>query len=100
MIIRNIKNDFANINKQCAPSKKYNQNSCFTYSAVKKICKRYNQFYNDKINIEKPKDELIEILSKKLSDKCSDQVCWLRLDFIKNIKDDDILKNTFKHEIF
>jgi hypothetical protein len=81
---------------KCAPSKKYINGSCFSYDSLKKIAYKYNINNNDNININLPKTKLVEILNNKLNDRCSNQVCWLKLDFLKELKDDDINNNTFR----
>lgn len=81
---------------KCAPSKKYDNGSCFTYEALIKIAKKYNEKNKDKIDISLPKEELVKILSNKLSNQCSEQTCWLRLDVVKELKNEDITDNTFR----
>jgi hypothetical protein len=85
-----------NKNKKCAPSKKYKDGSCFTHNALKKIAMNYNLKGSNKININQEKEHLVKELEKRLQDKCNDQVCWLRLDIIKEIDNEDILNNTFR----
>lgn len=87
-----------NSDKRCAPSKKYTDGSCFSYESLIKIAKKYNEKYNDKIDVSLSKDQLVEILNNKLSNKCSEQTCWLRLSFVKELENDDILENTFRPE--
>lgn len=81
---------------KCAPSKKYTNGSCFTIDALQKIAQSYNQRSSDKIDVTLSKEKLVEVLDKKLSEKCSDQICWLRLDVVKQLEDDDIDDNTFR----
>lgn len=81
---------------KCAPSKKYTDGSCFTFDSLKKIAESYNQRNNKKIDINLTKEKLVEELKTKLSDKCSDQTCWLRLDFVKQLDNEDIEENTFR----
>jgi len=83
---------------KCAPSKKYTNGSCFTHKALKQIATKYNnrQGVRNKININGSKDELVNELETRLADKCSDQTCWLRLDFVKAIDDEEIHDDTFK----
>jgi hypothetical protein len=63
-----------------------------------KIAKKYNEKYDEKIDITLSKEELVEILNNKLSNKCSEQTCWLRLSFVKELENEDILENTFRPE--
>jgi hypothetical protein len=45
---------------------------------------------------------MVKELEKKLSNKCDNQTCWLRLDIIQQLEDEaikeDIIKNTFRPE--
>ena len=82
--------------KKCAPSKKYENGSCFTLESLKKIAEKYNEDNDDKIDLNISKEKLIDILNKKLSNVCSEQTCWLKLNIIKELEDDDINYNTFK----
>jgi hypothetical protein len=81
---------------KCAPSKKYTNGSCFTLDSLKKIADSYNQRNDNKIDLNLSKDKLVDELETKLSDKCSDQICWLRLDVVKQLDDEDIEENTFR----
>jgi hypothetical protein len=89
--------------KKCAPSKKFSDGSCFTYDILQSIAKKYNEKYNDNINLKLPKSELVKILEDKLNtSKCNNQTCWLKTDLIKEFKlldeeiYDDIYNNTFR----
>lgn len=83
--------------KKCAPSKSFKDGSCFSDISLKKIVKSYNKRNNlKKIDINLPRNKLINELENKLADKCSEQTCWLRLDFVKAIEDEEIKKNTFR----
>ena len=83
---------------KCAPSKKYTDGSCFTIDVLKKIAFNYNNNNKNKnkINLNLTKAELVEELEKHLEDKCSDQTCWIRLDIVKELQNQDIINNTFK----
>jgi hypothetical protein len=81
---------------KCAPSKKYTDGSCFTIDSLKKIAENYNKRNTEKININLSKEKLIKELETKLADKCSEQTCWLKLDLVKQIDDEDIQVNTFR----
>jgi len=91
-----------NNNKKCAPTKNYNESSCFTLDQLKKMAKSYNNFIDNnelkgnKINISDNKRSLVKQLTKNLENKCKDQICWLKQKFIKVLKDEDIFKNTFR----
>jgi len=81
---------------KCAPSKTYSDGSCLTEKSLKKITENYNKKNKDKINPNLEKKQLVKILEEKLSDKCSEQTCWLRLDFVKELENNDILHDTFR----
>jgi hypothetical protein len=84
--------------KRCAPSKKYENNSCFSLDSLKIIANEYNKTNQDKINISNNKKELVNQLKDKFSSSCSTQTCWLRTNIVKNIENDEIHKNTFRPE--
>jgi len=89
----NNKNNIADT--RCAPNVKFEEGSCFTLEALKKIAVAFNsqgKNKNNKIPISDDKHELLSQLSKKLSD-C--QSCWLRMELVKNI-DDDTINDTFR----
>ena len=91
------KNSNEIINRKCAPSKKYIDGSCLSEQSIRKIVKAYNNKNKDRIDISLPKKALLDKLNEKLSDQCSHQVCWLRLEFIKELYDNDI-NNSFRPE--
>jgi hypothetical protein len=84
------------MNKKCAPSKKFKDGSCFTHNALKKIAENYNKRSKQKINTNQSKEYIVKELENKLKDKCNNQVCWLKLDIVKEIDNEDILVNTFR----
>ena len=90
------------IDKKCAPSKIYKDGSCLTLKSLKLIIESYNKKNKDKIKISDNKLEMVKELEKKLSNKCNDQTCWLRLDIIQQIENEkikkDILEYTFRPE--
>jgi len=85
---------------KCAPSKKYTDGSCFTLKSLKKIAEAYNRFIgadsNDIIKIINSKVELVKQLNDKITDCGDDQLCWLDIKWIKEIKDSDLHNNTFR----
>jgi len=88
-----------NKNDKCAPSKKFIDESCFTLESLKLIASKYNeQNKTNKINITNNKKQLVSDLTNVFSKNCSTQSCWLRLDIVKNINNEDILENTFRPE--
>lgn len=82
--------------KKCAPSKKYKDGSCFTIDSLIKMVNSYNKNNPDNIiDIKHDRKYLLKQLTSRLENVCRDQLCWIRQDFVKNLKDDDILYNTF-----
>ncbi len=81
---------------KCAPGKKYTDGSCFSTESLKKIAESYNNKNKTKIDVNASRSELIKHLNSKLSDKCSEQTCWLRLDIVKALENEDIENNTFR----
>ena len=92
------------IDEKCAPSKKFEKGSCLTLDSLKLIIVSYNNKSKDidKIKISDNKEDMVKQLEKKLSNKCDTQTCWLRLDIIQQLEDEqikeDILTNTFRPE--
>ena len=84
------------MDEKCAPSKKFKDGSCFSLKSLQIIAENYNKSAKEKISISDNKEKLVETLEKKLQDKCNDQTCWLRLDFVKAIENPEILENTFR----
>jgi hypothetical protein len=90
------------MDEKCAPSKTFKDGSCLTLKSLKVIAENYNKTNKNKLEIFDDKAKMVEQLEKKLSDKCNDQTCWLRLDIVKQIENEnikeDILENTFRPE--
>ena len=84
--------------KRCAPSKKYENGSCFSIESLKVIANKYNENNDDKIKISDNKKELVSNLEEKMSSNCSTQTCWLRTKLLKDIENEEITKNTFRPE--
>ena len=84
--------------KRCAPGKDYKNGSCFTVDNLYKIAQAYNSNFKDKIILKKDKKFLLKELNNKLQKVCNNQQCWLKLKFIKDINDQNLLKNTFRPE--
>ena len=88
--------------KKCAPNKIYSNGSCFTLDDLKSMANSYNSFIdknqlNDqKININDDKRHLVISLTNRLNDRCKDQLCWLKQKFVKDLKNEDLFKNTFR----
>jgi len=84
--------------KRCAPSKKYENGSCFTIESLKIIANKYNKENSDKIKISDNKKDLLKQIGEKLSSSCSTQTCWLKTNLVKDIDNEDISKYTFRPE--
>jgi hypothetical protein len=87
------------MNHQCAPSKKQIDNSCYDLESLVKIANAYNgeNKNKNKIIIKYDKKYLVSELEKNLSPVCDkNHMCWMDLDFVKNLKDDNIMYNTFR----
>lgn len=90
------------IDKKCAPSKKFKDKSCFSHTSLKKIADSYNKRYKTNISLDLSKKELVQELDKKFANQCDEQTCWLKLDVVRALKDtnkevyDDIKNHTFR----
>ena len=80
------------IDEKCAPSKHFSDGSCLTLNSLKLIIASYNKKNKecDKIIISNNKKEMVKQLEEKLSNKCDNQTCWLRLDIIKQLKNEQL----------
>jgi hypothetical protein len=82
---------------KCAPSKKFENGSCFTIESLKLIANEYNKTHKKNlIEINDDKENMVNQISKAFSKSCSSQTCWLRTEILKNIDNDEIHKNTFR----
>lgn len=86
---------------KCAPSKKYSDGSCFTIESLLKIAHAYNKYVGTNafkyISTENvTKKELVNDLTKAITECSGDQLCWLNQKWIADIVDNDIHKNTFR----
>ena len=84
------------LDKRCAPTKNYEEGSCFDISSLKQIALKYNEENKDKIKISDNKTNLINQLENKFLKSCSDQRCWLGLDTVKSLNNEEIINNTFR----
>ncbi len=87
-----------NVLQKCAPGKKYLDGSCFTMDQLIKIANAYNNnFKNHKVEIFSNKRKFVKELINKISKNydCDNEICWLDINFIKNI-DSDIRNFTFR----
>jgi len=80
----------------CAPGKKDVGKTCFTINSLRKIAKAYNENRAsspaDKIKFASStsKDQLWHLIREKLSDQCETEWCWLDIDFVKQMNDDEL----------
>jgi len=92
----------SNEDKKCAPSKTYSNGSCFTLNDLKNMANSFNNFVDknqldgEKITINNDKRHLVLSLTDRLSDRCKDQLCWLKQKFVKELKNEDLFNNTFR----
>lgn len=85
-------------NKYCAPPRKNEKYTCFTKKSLKKIGNIWNEKNpNDLINLELNKKKLWDLIrSKFLKDTdCQDDYCLLKNPLVKEIKDGEIIYETF-----
>lgn len=85
---------------KCAPTKTYTDGSCFTIKSLQKIARAYNDHIgtsnNKIIEITDSKKDLLKQLYSKIKECDSNQLCWLKLDWIKKMNDHEIMYNTFR----
>lgn len=84
---------------KCAPSKEYNEGSCFTLEDLIDLSKSYNKInQNNKIRIKENKKYLLKELTSRMREnyKCMDQVCWVKTNIIKNLNNKNLINNTFR----
>ena len=86
--------------KKCAPSKKYYEGTCFTVESLTKIANAYNKYVKNNpekiINITPIRKELLKQINDRIPTCNGDQICWLDVEWIKQIKDPEIHNNTFR----
>ena len=95
-----MKNDIKNNDKKCAPGKVFKEGSCFSLDQLKSIAKQIKYKFStvDLDYKSNSKKGLLRGITKVLKDKydCDNQLCWLNLDVIKDIDDEEINKYTFR----
>ena len=91
-------NIFNDIEKyKCAPNKIYSDGSCFPYESLLIIAKEYNSiFKNTPINLNLSKKDLVIALINSIKECGNNQMCWLNIKWIKQLKNNDINNNTFR----
>lgn len=97
-------------NLKCAPGLKYEAGSCAKLYVLIELVKAYNMDsstnqkikLNEKLEVLNPqgyKKYLVNELSKVIGDKCNNQKCWTKQEFIKNMNEkarEEFLKYTFR----
>lgn len=87
--ISKSKSDF-----KCAPGREYEAGSCISLFVLEEMAKAYNNMGQNKIKLSenvkilnptKYKIYLVHELGSRIGDKCTDQKCWSKQDFIKNM---------------
>lgn len=83
---------------RCAPGKEYKDGSCFTFDELNKIADKIEEEKKITLRNRNNKKKLVKELTDyfKADEKCNDQVCWLSSNYVKKLKDDNILKYTFR----
>ena len=84
----------------CSP---YNQikygekdGTCYSYNDLIAIATEYNKLSKKKINIHQPKLQLHNDLEKAFQKICSDELCWINNDIIKNPQLKSKVKDSFR----
>jgi len=84
---------------KCAPGKKFEAGSCITLPILIEMAKAYNKVHDNKIKLSckselihknRYKKYLLKNINDRFKDVCTDQLCWTKQDFIKQM--DDILR--------
>jgi hypothetical protein len=109
--VNNVNNDNLTLSpndKKCAPSRKYTDNSCMDLDLLVVIAKAYNKSdptnpikLSDTHNVLTPnkyKKYIVSELTNKLKDVCSNQRCWLKQEFMKNV--DHKVKKILDNDVF
>ena len=74
--------------KKCAPSITYENGSCLTLESLQLIAKNHNTNTDTKyhIKITDNKLEMVKLITKALSNKCNNQICWTRVAVLEEIE--------------
>lgn len=96
----------SNNDMKCAPSKKFEDGSCLTLDLLVLVAKAYNMYNNENqikletnLNKKEYKKYLVKEIENKLSNICTDQKCWIKQKFIKQLKENvqnELKTNTFR----
>ena len=85
-------------NKYCAPPRKNEKITCFSKRALNKIGTNWNKNNSDNIiNIDDSKELLWNNIKKKMltDPNCQEDYCLLKHPLVKDIKDGEIIYETF-----
>jgi len=83
-----------NIDKKCAPSKKYVDGSCIPKDVLIQMANKWNEKNKtNKIIISQDKKKLVKQFENKLSNKCNNHSCWFGLEFVKQLENYSLLKD-------
>ena len=82
----------------CSPSHSNNGHTCYTVKHLKDMARGINTTLprSSKISLSLNKQNLWSSIREKLSDKCSDEWCWINHDKIKSTINTKVLKNVFR----
>lgn len=89
---------------KCAVSKKYDGTACYTLDSLIRMAVSFNvkcskTKQGNPIDIIEDKKYLVKEITKRVENVCSDQICWLTQDFVKELNDAEINENTFLPKI-
>ena len=101
MNLKKLEQKFKKIDQSiCAPNRQFkNENSCYSHEALKRMALAYNKQYKNRkqIKVEKTSfNELHNNLMEGLIDVCDNEICWSKQRFVKDLRDEEINKYTFK----
>jgi hypothetical protein len=87
----------------CSPNKNNKDSkTCFSLNSLRKIVRSYNDKNPDsKIRglTTKSREELWSNIQIRLQNRCNNEMCWIKQDFVKNIKDPEIENYTFRPQM-
>lgn len=99
---KKIKNKKSYKNKEyiprCAPNPNKNEVlgfTCYTSDALDKMRRLWNARHPDTIIESNQPRKVWEQLKQNMSETCSNEICWMKQNFIKNDLDSEILNYTF-----
>ena len=82
----------------CSPARENQKLTCFSKDSLVKIAKSYNQQYHSNIIKYKGKTkfQIWRQIREAMSNRCSQEICWVDQDFVKSLKDKEITQETFR----